>query len=74
MKLPLEGSLVLMFELAGLVALARYTETARQTLPTAAQESFPIVASDYREAHRWVEGDGFSSCSVWEVQRAASSR
>jgi hypothetical protein len=70
MKLLLEGSLVPMSELAGLGVLARYTEIARQMHPTAAQESFTIVASDDGEAHRWVEWNGSSSCSVREVQRA----
>jgi len=77
MKLLLEGSLValvLVCELAGLVALAtRYTETTPETYPTAtAQESFHIVRSDDGgEAYRWVEWAGSSSCSVvWKVRRA----
>jgi hypothetical protein len=56
MKLLLEGSLVLMSELAGLVALARYTETAQQTYPTAAQESFTIVAARGGGGYQRVEG------------------
>jgi hypothetical protein len=76
MKLLLEGSLValvLVCELAGLVALAtRYTETTPETRPPA-QESLTVIRSDDGgEAYRWVEWDGSSSsCGVvWKVRRA----
>jgi hypothetical protein len=76
MKVLLEGSLValvLMCEVAGLVALAtRYTETAHQTRPPA-QESLIVVRSDDDgKAYRWVEWEGSSSCTgvVWKVRRA----
>jgi hypothetical protein len=73
MKLLLEGllmALMLISELVGLVALAKYTETTTET-PSPRTESFAIVASDDGEGYQWVEWD--ASCEVWGVQRESES-
>src|SRR3712207_7404555 len=78
MKLLVQGwllALVLISELVGLVALAKYyyTQTTIETPPPAVQKSFAIVASaDDGEGYQWVEWDA-SSCGVWGVQRESES-
>jgi hypothetical protein len=69
MKLLLGGllmALMLISELVGLVALAKYTETTTET-PSPRTESFAIITSDHGEAYYWVEWN--ASCEVWGVQR-----
>jgi hypothetical protein len=77
MKLLLEGSLValvLMCELVGVAAFARYTMAPETHLPR--QESLLIVQSDNgggdgSEAYRWVSGTAPLSCNVvWKAQRS----
>ena len=74
MKLLLGGllmALMLISELMGLVALARYTAST-EARPSA-QGSFTIVATQGNGDYQRVEWDG-SSCGVWEVKREGEPR
>jgi hypothetical protein len=75
MKLLLAGllmALVLVSEVVGLVALARYSASTEAHPPE--QGSFTVVSAQGDDGnYQWVEWEG-SSCGVWEVRREVEPR